>query len=105
MINTTDIFSMPQNLKTYIYNKLNGLDVDYNEIKTEIATQKLEGEDVGGKYITVGNYIDILTNGEIVSIIMKLQGYDKEIKKVSGDVLRVLNIKVEEIEKLIENNA
>ena len=102
MINTTDIFNMPQNLKTYIYNKLIGLDVDYKEIKTDIATKKLEGADVGGKYIAIGSYIDILTNGEIVSVIMKLQGYDKEIKKVSGDVLRVLNIKVEEIEKLIK---
>ena len=32
MINTTDIFNMPQNLKTYIYNKLIGLDVDYKPL-------------------------------------------------------------------------
>ena len=33
---------------------------------------------------------------------MKLKGYNKEKKKTDGDVLRVFNIKVEEIEKLIE---
>ncbi len=102
MINTTEIFNMPQTLKTYIYNKLMGLNIDYNEIKTELSDKKLEGEDVGGKYIAVGHYIDILTNGEIVSIIMKLKGYNKEEKVIEGDVLRVLNIKADEIEKLIK---
>jgi len=102
MINTTDIFSMPQKLKTYIYNKLNEVDIDYEEIKIELKNKKLEGEDVGGKYIAVGNYIDILTNGDIVSIIMKLKGYNKENDDFENNVLRVLNIKVKDIEKLIE---
>ncbi len=102
MINTTDIFNTPQKLKTYIYNKLQNLNVNYEEIKTEITNKKLNGEDVGGIYIGVGDYIDILTNGEIVSVMMKLKGYNKEKKKTDGDVLRVFNIKVEEIEKLIE---
>ena len=102
MINTTDIFSMPQKLKTYIYNKLNEVDIDYEEIKIELKNKKLEGEDVGGKYIAVGNYIDILTNGDIVSIIMKLKGYNKENDDFENNVLRVLNIKVNDIEKLIE---
>ena len=102
MINTTDVFSAPQELRTYIYNKLNDLDVDYNEIKTEITDKKLEGGDVGGKYIAVSDTMDILTNGEIISVIMKLKGYNKEDKVVGEDVLRVFNIKIEEIEKLIK---
>jgi len=102
MVNTTDIFSMPQKLKTYIYNKLNKIDVDYEEIKIELKNKKSNGEDVGGKYITVGNYIDILTNGNIVSIIIKLKGYNKKVDGFENDVLRVFNIKVKDIEKLIE---
>jgi len=102
MINTTDIFNTPQKLKTYIYNKLQNLDVNYEEIRTEIANKKLEGEDVGGVYITVGDYMDILTNGEIISIVMKLQGYNEEIKKIDSDALRVFNIKVKEIKKLLD---
>jgi len=102
MVNTTDIFSMPQKLKTYIYNKLNKIDVDYEEIKIELKNKKSNGEDVGGKYIAVGNYIDILTNGNIVSIIIKLKGYNKKVDGFENDVLRVFNIKVKDIEKLIE---
>ena len=101
MVNTTDIFNVPQQLKTYIHKKLSEIEVDYEEVRAEIEAKKLEGEDVGGKYIAVGTYIDVLTNGEIVSIIMKLQGYNEETEKVDGDVLRIFNIKVDEIEKLI----
>jgi len=102
MINTTDIFSISQKLKTYIYNKLNGIDINYEEIKIELKQKKLEGEDAGGKYIAVSDYIDILTNGDIVSIIMKIKGYNKENDDFENNILRVLNIKVKDIEKLIE---
>ena len=102
MINTTDIFSMPQKLKTYIYNKLNGIDINYEEIKTELKNKKSEGEDVGGKYIAVGNYIDILTNGDIVSMIKKTNVGFVHKADHQNNILRVLNIKVKDIEKLIE---
>ena len=103
MINTTDIFNAPQELRTYIYNKLNELDTNYAEIKTEIEDKKLEGDDIGGKYIAVNDDMDILTNGEIVSIIMKLKGFDHKTEKIEENILRVFNIKINEIEKLLDH--
>ena len=102
MINTTDIFNAPQELRTYIYNKLNELNTDYAEIKTEIEDKKLEGGDVGGKYIAVSDAMDILTNGEIISIIVKLKGFNQKTEEIEDDVLRVFNIKINEIEKLLD---
>ena len=101
MINTTEIFNAPQKLKLFIYNKLKELNADYNEIKIEVSEKKLNGEDVGGKYIEVSDSMDILTDGEIVSIITKLKGFHQKTEKLN-DVLRVFNIKVDEIEKLID---